>query len=53
MTAHAGEDVEQEEQSSFAAECENSYRHYENKYSGFFKNWELIYLKIQLYHSLT
>ena len=39
------------EHSSIASESRNLYSHCENQYDSSSKNWELIYLKTQFYHS--
>lgn len=43
--------MEQMEQSSVDGESANFYSHHGNQYGASSENWELIYLKIQLYHS--
>lgn len=53
LTAHAREDVEQEEHSSVAGKSKNLYNHYEKQYGSSSEHWELINLKIQLYHYLV
>ena len=40
VTAHAGEDVEQEKQSSTAGGSANLYSHFGNQFGGFPENWE-------------
>ena len=49
MTAHAGEDVEQEDHSSIAGGSSNFYNDYGNQFGSFLENWEQFYLKSQLY----
>lgn len=48
MTVHAGEDVEQEKNSSIADGSTNLNSHYVNQHGGLSKHWESIYLKTQL-----
>ena len=51
MTVNAGENVEHGEHSSMAGESVHFYSHCGNQYGSSSQKWELIYLKIQLYHS--
>ena len=51
MTGHAGEVMKQGQHSSVADENADLYSHLGNQYDDSSGNWELIYLKIQLYHS--
>lgn len=53
MTAHAGEDVEQGEHFPIAGVLggANLYSHFQNEYGSVWENWEVIYLKAQLFQS--
>jgi hypothetical protein len=51
MIAHACHDVDQGDISFIIGVSTNLYSQYENQYDGSSENWELIYLKIQLYYS--
>ena len=46
MTAHAGKNVGQGEQSSTAGGSANVYSHFVNQYGSFSENWKLIHLEI-------
>jgi hypothetical protein len=48
---HASKIVEQGEHFSIADWNTNLYNHFGNPFVRFSENWELIYLKTQLYHS--
>ena len=50
MRDHAGEDMEQGENSSIVNGRAKLYRHFEHQYGGFSENWELSYLFISLEH---
>jgi hypothetical protein len=43
--------VEHEEVSSVTGGSANMCSHYGNQYGGFLESWQLIYLKIELYHT--
>jgi hypothetical protein len=47
--AHDGKDLELEKHSSTAGQSANLYSLFGNQYGKFSENWELIYLKTQLY----
>ena len=48
MTAHAGEDREQEEHSSIASGSTNLYNYYGNQYVCSAEIWDSVHLKTQL-----
>jgi hypothetical protein len=50
-TAHAGEVVEEGEHSSTAGGRTNLCNYSGHQFVDFSENWEMFYLKIQLYHS--
>jgi hypothetical protein len=51
--AHAEKNVEQEEHLFTDGGSTNLYNYFGNQFSHFTENWELFYLKAQLYHSWT
>jgi hypothetical protein len=51
MAAHPGEEEEQKECSSIPVGGVNLYSYCGNQYDGFLENWQLIYPKVQQYHS--
>ena len=53
MTDNAGKYVEEGECSSIAGVSANLYNTYQNQYGGSLEIWELVYHKIQIYHSLA